>query len=244
MGEHSHGRSDQPVLLHAVEESDVGEVEALLEQGHAVNVIDDLGWTPLHEAARLESSATCALLLRCGANVRANNVYGETPLHLAAGNEHASVLELCQLLVDHGASCAAMDEEQKTPLDIAQERGGSRPEALQLALEALLQPGAAVDPLAPTWRRPRKREGLSATAVAASMALVSLIVAVNTLDWRGVDDALTLSGSIAVLSALVLGRWCVTALVMEGGRGAGSESDVPAGPAPEAVWPLRPTRGG
>ena len=54
---HLSARREHPMesrLLHAAEQGDVAEVRKLLEQGDDVNSLDQLGWTPLHEAAMSE----------------------------------------------------------------------------------------------------------------------------------------------------------------------------------------------
>merc|ERR1711991_531740 len=55
-----------------------------------------------------------SLLLEAGANVDAQNRWLETPLHAAAYNGHADVV---QLLLDAGANALLANDQGKTPLD-------------------------------------------------------------------------------------------------------------------------------
>ena len=155
-------------LLQVVEKGQVDEVATLLGQlGDDVNVADNMGWTPLHEAAASNRDTSVLELLLCrGAHVNQPNQFGETPLHMAAGNE-STPLSMCEVLIRHGANPEAMDQaraprrtspgtanmlsagacarqEHQVPLDVAEERGGSRPREHQDALCALLKlsPGA------------------------------------------------------------------------------------------------------
>ena len=54
------------------------------------------------------------------ANVNVKNVYGETPLHIAA---HGGYLEICELLITKGADVNAKNDKRETPLDITTRLG-------------------------------------------------------------------------------------------------------------------------
>lgn len=78
-------------------------------QRHPVNVRDNCGWTPLHEAANNNHYAIVEALLEAGADINDRggiHCNGITPLIDAAscGN-----LEIIQLLVDMGANVLAED---------------------------------------------------------------------------------------------------------------------------------------
>ena len=55
-----------------------------------VDAVDDEGQTALHYAAVVESAATCALLIRWGADCDAEDADGETPAELGAGEPAAA----------------------------------------------------------------------------------------------------------------------------------------------------------
>ena len=132
--------SSTPPLLHAAEQGDAELVEELLNGGAQVNCVDQLGWTPLHEAAMSNKEPSlCALLLRHRASVTAVNKYGETPLHMAAANESSAAIEICRLLLELGADPEATDVDCRTAMDIAEDRGGLRPQSQQEALLTLLR---------------------------------------------------------------------------------------------------------
>jgi len=58
-----------------------------------VDAVDDEGQTALHYAAVVESAATCALLIRWGADCDAEDADGETPAELGARELAASAGE-------------------------------------------------------------------------------------------------------------------------------------------------------
>jgi ankyrin repeat protein len=94
-------------------------LELLLARGADPNATDEYGWSLLHYAA--DSQEITKLLLDHGAkpNVRERG-FGYTPLHWAARNGHAAVV---QLLVEHGANVNAKDYEEETALRRAREYG-------------------------------------------------------------------------------------------------------------------------
>ena len=74
------------------------------------------GYTPLAFAAQSGHLHIAKLLLRCGANIEAEDYWGETPLLLAAQGAH---VEMVQLLLDEGANIEAVDNFKPTPLSVA-----------------------------------------------------------------------------------------------------------------------------
>ncbi len=71
-------------LASAMKNRDKSSVRSLLTQRVDVNAPDVEGMTALHWAAHWDDLDTAKLLLRAGANARAANRYGVTPLHEAA----------------------------------------------------------------------------------------------------------------------------------------------------------------
>src|SRR5262245_55326050 len=75
-------------LIDAVKAADRTAIRVLLQQRVDVNAAEPDGTTALHWTARTSDLQTAEILIRAGANVKAANRYGVTPLHLActAGN--------------------------------------------------------------------------------------------------------------------------------------------------------------
>ncbi|XP_047534869.1 tonsoku-like protein isoform X1 [Vanessa atalanta] len=95
-------------------------VERLLGKGHPVNVRDNAGWLPLHEACIHGRLEVGRLLIRHGASVNDRggvNCDGITPLYDAASNGH---LEVVQLLLDNGAIPTLKTDFGETPLQVLQ----------------------------------------------------------------------------------------------------------------------------
>ena len=57
--------------LHGETEAKMKEIGDLIDRGHPVNIADNAGYTPLHEAANLGLPITAELLLKKGANIDA-----------------------------------------------------------------------------------------------------------------------------------------------------------------------------
>ncbi|XP_077169655.1 ankyrin repeat and SOCS box protein 18 isoform X1 [Paroedura picta] len=111
------------VPLHlCTNHNSLGCAKALVTFGASVNQpSEEAQETPLHIAAKHGLREHTHLYLRNGSAVDAKNSLGETALSIACrearGREdHESYLQVCQLLLSHGADVNSADEERKTPL--------------------------------------------------------------------------------------------------------------------------------
>ena len=80
-------------VVEAVKNANKTSIIALLKQRVDVNVPEGDGTTALHWAAGSDDSEIVELLIRAGANVKAANRYGVTPLWLACLNGNAATIE-------------------------------------------------------------------------------------------------------------------------------------------------------
>jgi len=87
-------------LADAIIEKDISSVHQLSNYGVDLNQLDEYGFTPLIEAAIIDSVEISKLLLEKGANPNQPDVIGGTALHWAAENNN---LDLCKLLLSHRA---------------------------------------------------------------------------------------------------------------------------------------------
>lgn len=78
-----------------------------------LNVKDESGNYPIHEAARVGKSEMVKYLVSKGADVNARNNAGETPLDCAAYNGH---IEIAGYLLSEGADIDARDKNGSSPL--------------------------------------------------------------------------------------------------------------------------------
>eukprot|EP01102_Stenamoeba_stenopodia_P020670 TRINITY_DN814_c0_g1_i1.p1 TRINITY_DN814_c0_g1~~TRINITY_DN814_c0_g1_i1.p1 ORF type:complete len:677 (-),score=87.73 TRINITY_DN814_c0_g1_i1:428-2371(-) len=69
-------------------------LELLKEKGADVDVVEQMGDCPLHQAAFRGCKETCTFLIAAGAAVTALNQNGETPLHLAVRGGRKDIVEL------------------------------------------------------------------------------------------------------------------------------------------------------
>src|SRR5580765_1965279 len=89
-----HAAPARAPLADAVEKMDRSAVRALLKQRAPVNTPQADGMTALHWAAYQDDLEIARLLVRAGANVKAANRYGVTPLSLACTNGNAAMIEM------------------------------------------------------------------------------------------------------------------------------------------------------
>src|SRR5580765_2091137 len=81
-------------LADAAKTSNKAAIRALIEKHADVNAPQIDGTTALHWAVYQDDVETAALLIRAGANVKAANRYGITPLTLACTNGNAALVKL------------------------------------------------------------------------------------------------------------------------------------------------------
>jgi ankyrin repeat protein len=145
--------------FHMLSESDVKDggdllnlVLLLLRHGAAVtlNSRDKNNHTPLHLAIRRNRFKLACILLKHGADAFAENLGGQTPLHMLSENKFESetedqlqdkcdFLNLALLLLGHGVEVNRLDKNNKTPLHMSIQWG-----QFELA-NIFLEHGADVD---------------------------------------------------------------------------------------------------
>lgn len=110
-------------LANAVIADDLERVVFLVERKGDVNAPDHVGYTPLHNAARIGSVVVAAHLIEHGAQVNRADRDGWTPLMFAAWRNDA---DMVKLLVSHRARIEATNANGMTPLTIAAQHGWSQ----------------------------------------------------------------------------------------------------------------------
>jgi uncharacterized protein len=74
-------------FIEAVHSGDASEVQRFIDDGADVNAPNEIGWTPLMDAAGYNPDPdVIGILLKAGANARATNRDGETALDIAQRN--------------------------------------------------------------------------------------------------------------------------------------------------------------
>jgi|GEM_PF-2631620 len=113
------------ILLMTIEAIAPQCLEFILKKGANPNYIDnDEGWTPLHSLCsdtphRGNQAVFCIQhLLTHKANINAQDLAGDTPLHLALANNHDPFIKL---LVDHNPDVGITNNANQTILDAARE---------------------------------------------------------------------------------------------------------------------------
>ena len=114
------GAASRAPLADAAERMDRARIRALLKQARRRERAQVDGMTALHWAAYTTICETAELLVRAGANVKAANRYGVTPLSLACTNGNGAIVEL---LLKAGADPNAPLPGGETPLMTAARTG-------------------------------------------------------------------------------------------------------------------------
>ncbi|MGL9761743.1 MAG: ankyrin repeat domain-containing protein [Wolbachia sp.] len=124
-------------LLTAVQDDDLNKVKGLVSRGAGLDTKGSNDWTLLHFAAFSDKFDIVKFLFDKNANIKAKDVYGNTPLHVAA--QYDSKLEIVEFLLDKNASSINdVNNNGSTPLHIAIQ--GNKPSTVKL----LLNRGASI----------------------------------------------------------------------------------------------------
>ncbi|XP_051470767.1 ankyrin repeat and SOCS box protein 3 isoform X1 [Apus apus] len=122
----------------AAREGNVKMLRKLIKQGYSVDVADNRGWMPIHEAAARNSSACLRVLVRAAPSedyINSKTFEGNCPLHLSAC--HGS-LDSVRVLLEAGADPNEVNTEATTTLFLAVQNGHAD------IVKFLLQHGANV----------------------------------------------------------------------------------------------------
>ena len=97
-------RQQRPTpLMDAVQKQDVDAVRSRIEAGDAIDDTDSFGQTALHWAAKGESAEIVRRLLDAGADTKAKDEDGDTPLDTAKRKgRHALAEVLAQAAAERG----------------------------------------------------------------------------------------------------------------------------------------------
>ena len=129
-------RAATSAVADAAMKNDLATVRSLVQQKADVNAPQADGATALHWAVQADNLSMADLLLGSGANVRAVNRFGVTPLALSCVNGNAAMIE--RLLKAGADPNAALSELGEPPLMMASRTGNVD------AVKVLLDHGAAV----------------------------------------------------------------------------------------------------
>ncbi|XP_053315646.1 ankyrin repeat and SOCS box protein 3 [Spea bombifrons] len=108
---------------HAARRGDIKSLKKLIKKGCSVDVPDNRGWMPIHEAASSNASGCLQLLINTAPSrsyIKSKTFESETALHLAA---KSGSLRCAQLLLQAGADPDEVTNEETTALFLAVEGG-------------------------------------------------------------------------------------------------------------------------
>ena len=95
------GRPALSIALRSGSGDDPDIVEILLSHGADIESVDDIGWTPLHNAVLYNATNGLSVLLRRGVNIKALSSDGETALQLGV---LVNCRQIVKILLDHGGN--------------------------------------------------------------------------------------------------------------------------------------------
>ena len=111
-------------IIYAASNSDHSSCKLLLENGAEVNQVDEWGQTALHHVMMDETGEiknaieTARLLINHGANINAQCIVGETPIHCAISGDEKSI-PLINLILKSSPDLGVQNSYDETPLDKA-----------------------------------------------------------------------------------------------------------------------------
>jgi ankyrin repeat protein len=209
-------------LADAAQKLDRPRIKSLLAHHTDVNAPQTDGMTALHWAAHLDDLETTERLLQAGANAKATNRYGVTPLSLACVNGNPAIVKL---LLDAGADPNITLRGGETALMTAARTGRPGP------VKTLLVAGADVNA--------KERRGQTALMWAAAdghAEVVQLLIDAGA-DFRAPLD----SGFTPLLFAVREGRLNVVCTLLKAGADLNSAMETrksgPKGPK-SGITPL------
>lgn len=133
-------------IFAAVKNNDLEKIKVLIEKDASlVNIKDEAGNTPLHNAVIIGSGEIIELLLSRGADINAQNTQLNTPLHEAIQNRKENT---AALLIGKGADLGKTNVHKQTPLHRAASLNQKKTGKM------LIDRGAAIDPVDKYQRTP------------------------------------------------------------------------------------------
>ena len=112
--ERAYNKYGESLLHVAIKREDFEKAKSLISEGVDVNMKDNAGWTPLHEACMRYGSQTkdiLELLISHGADINAKSITGSTPLHEAVVYLSQDCI---QYLLENGADPTIENNDGKT----------------------------------------------------------------------------------------------------------------------------------
>lgn len=206
-------------LADAVEKKDHAAIQELLKQKADVNAPQIDGMTALHWAAHQDDLDLTKTLTEAGANAKAENRYGVTPLSLACVNGNGKSVEL---LLNAGADPNASLHEGEPALMTAARTGNPGP------VQALLAHGAKVN------AEGRKNQtALMWAAADGHVEVVKLLLDAGADLRAGLD-----SGFNALFFAVREGRTDVVETLLSAGMDVNEAVNPRGGKLPSGTAPL------